>query len=70
MIITENLGTVERRFSDQNVKLRQIETGTLWNDAVNAIPCPFTYEETDVPCDPVDLEPDEALNILLGRNGE
>ena len=70
MIITENLGNCERRYSDQSVKLRQIETDTLWNDAVNAIPCQFTYEETDIPCDPVELEPQEALNVLLGRNDE
>ena len=70
MIITENLGTVERRYSDQKVKIRQIETGTVWNDAVNVIPCPFTYEETDIPCDPVDIDPEEAMNILLGRDSE
>ena len=70
MIITENLGTVERRYSDQNVKIRQIETGTVWNDAINTIPCPFTYEETDIPTDPEELDPEEALNILLGRGSE
>lgn len=70
MIITESLGTAERRYSDQNVKLRQIETNTLWNDAVNTIPCPFTYEETEIPIDPVELEPEEAMNILLGRENE
>ena len=68
MIITENLGQVERRYSDQNVKLRQVETDTLWNDAVNAIPCQFTYVETEIPCDPVELDPEEAMNILLGRS--
>lgn len=69
MIITENLGAVERRYSDAGVKLRQIETNTLWNDAVNAIPCPYTYEETDIPVDDAELEPEEALDILLGRDG-
>lgn len=70
MIIVENLETAERRYSDQNVKIRNVEDGTLWNDAVNAIPCPYTYEETDVPLDPPD--PDdieakaEAYDILMG----
>lgn len=66
MIIIENLGNCERRYSDQNVKLRQIETNTLWNDAVNAIPCRYTYEETDIPIEDEEATPEEALNILLG----
>lgn len=46
----------ERRYSDQNVKLRQIETGSLKDDAVDYIPVKYTYEETDIPIDP---EPSE-----------
>lgn len=70
MIIIENLGTVERRYSDQGVKLRQVETDTLWNDAINVPPCPFTYEETDIPCDPDELTAEEALEILLGGEAQ
>ena len=49
MIIVEQIGARERRYSDQNVKLRQIETGHLYEDAVDIVPCPYIYEETDVP---------------------
>ena len=70
MIIIENLGNAERRYSDQGVKLRQIETDTLWNDAVNAIPCRYTYEETDIPCDPEEVTPEELLDILVGGEAE
>lgn len=71
MIIIEQISNqCERRYSDADVKLRQIETGTLWNDAVDVIPCRFTYEETDIPVDDVELEPEEALAILLGRDGD
>lgn len=50
MIITEKVSALcERRYSDNGVKIRQVETGTLWNDAVDVIPCQFTYEETDEP---------------------
>ncbi len=50
MIIIEQVSALcERRYSDNGVKIRQIETGTLWNDAVDVIPCKFTYEETDEP---------------------
>ena len=71
MVIIEQISNqCERRYSDLDVKLRQIETGTLWNDAVDVIPCRFTYEETDIPVDDVELEPEEALAILLGRDGD
>ena len=51
MIIVELVdeGTRERRYSDSGMKLRQVETGILYDDAVDVIPCRYTYEETDVP---------------------
>ena len=70
MIIVENLGNVERRYSDQGVKLRQIETDTLWNDAINTIPCPFTYEETDIPAQFDDPDAYELLDIIVGGENE
>lgn len=57
---------VVRHWSDANVKLRQIETGTLWNDAVDILPCAYTYEETDEPLDPEDIDDAEALAIITG----
>ena len=57
MIIVELVDneTRERRYSDQNVMIRQIETGALYEDAVDVIPCKYTYEETDIP---IPEEPD------------
>lgn len=49
MIVTEQIGNRERRHSDQNVMLRQIETDRQYDDAVDIVPCPYTYEETDEP---------------------
>ena len=43
--------TRERRYSDKNVKLLQVETGNLYDDAVDVIPCKYTYEETNEPID-------------------
>ena len=56
MIIVESVDdkTRERRYSDQNAMIRQIETGVLYEDAVDVIPCKYTYEETDVPIESVD----------------
>lgn len=57
MIIVELVDedTRERRYSDKNVKLRQIETGNIYEDAVDVIPCRYTYEETDIPVEPIEI---------------
>lgn len=34
-------------YSDENKLLRQVETGELYYDAVDVLPCQYTYEETD-----------------------
>lgn len=51
MIILEIIddNTRERRYSDVGFYLRQIETGNLYEDAVDNIHCRFTYEETNEP---------------------
>ena len=36
-----------RHWSDLNLKIRQIETGIIYYDAVDVIPCKYTYEETN-----------------------
>lgn len=56
MIIVEKVDndTRERRYSDKNVMIRQVETGVLYEDAVDVIPCRYTYEESDVPIESVD----------------
>ena len=38
-----------RHYSDINMKILQVETGIKYVDAVDIIPCPYTYEETDEP---------------------
>lgn len=62
MIIVETIGNCERRYSDQGVKIRLIETNTLWNDAITASPCRFTFEETDIPVDIPD-PPDDLSEV-------
>ena len=70
MIQTEMIGERILHYSDQNMKIRQIETGKLYEDAIDVMQCQYTYEETDIPI-PVDdeeIDENEALNIILGRN--
>ena len=38
-----------RHWSDLNLKIRQIETGIIYDDVVDVIPCKYTYEETNEP---------------------
>lgn len=49
MIKTELLkdGTLIRHYSDSDLKLRQVETGIVYDEAIDLTPCKFTYEETD-----------------------
>lgn len=58
MIIIEQIenGERERRYSDKNMKLRQIETGNIYEDAVDVIPCRYAYEETDIPIEKPEYE--------------
>ena len=63
MIIVELVDndTRERRYSDKNVMLRQVETGIFYEDAVDVIPCRYTYEESDVLIESVDYSEDNLL---------
>lgn len=47
MIFIERIenGERERRYSDKNMKLRQIKTGNIYEDAVDVIPCRYTCEK-------------------------
>ena len=51
MIKTELLkdGALIRHYSDKCMKLKQVETGIVYDEAIDIIPCEFTYEETDQP---------------------
>jgi len=60
MIIEELVedGQRVRHYSDQDMKILQVETGLIYEDAVDVIPCKYTYEETDQP-----IEHDEPEEI-------
>lgn len=48
MIIEEILSeTLVKHYSDKGVKLKQVETGITYDEAIDLIPCEYTYEETD-----------------------
>lgn len=49
MIITEYLndGTLIKHYSDAGFMLLQNETGAKYSDPIDAVPCEYTYIETD-----------------------
>lgn len=54
MIIKEILSeTLVKRYSDKGVKLKQVETGVVYDEAIDLIPCQYTYEETN---EPIEIE--------------
>lgn len=67
MVQMETINDRVRHYSDNGMMLRQIETGTLYEDAVDVTPCPYTYEETDIPIESDPLEAQQALDIIMGE---
>ena len=65
MIKTEMIENRIRHYSDEGLKIRQIETDIIYYDAVDILPCIYTYEETSEYID-IELDDTEALNIILG----
>lgn len=55
-----------RHYSDAGMKIRQVETGNIYDDAADIIPCRYTYEETDEPIEDTEPTAEEALSIILG----
>ena len=49
MIIQKEVNGIIHSYSDNGVKIRQIETDTVYDIAYDISPCPFTYEETSIP---------------------
>ena len=48
MIVEEKLNEqLVKHYSDKGVKLKQVETGLVYDEAIDLIPCEYTYEETD-----------------------
>jgi hypothetical protein len=71
MIIKELLENDRvRHYSNQNMMIKQVETGDLYEDAVDPIPCRFTYEETDIPIPIPEITEEEKLNIEADQKVE
>ena len=51
MIIKEYIedGKRIRHYSDNGMRILQNETGVIYDDAVDVVPCKYTYSETEEP---------------------
>ena len=47
-----------RHWSDKGMKIQQNETKILYDDAVDVVPCRYTYTETN---EPVELDEDVTV---------
>lgn len=72
MIVEEAFAeNLVRHYSDAGYKIRQIETNAVYDEAVDVVPCRYTYEETDerVDDDSTLADKAEAYDILTGLLG-
>lgn len=67
MILEEflNDNTLVRHYSNKGFKLRQIETGIIYDDPVDINPCPYTYEEVEG-----EQKEDETIEYMSVLQGE
>ena len=45
-----------RTYSDKGMKIRQLETDILYDEAIDVEPLRYTYEETDIPIEEEEVE--------------
>ncbi len=69
MIVEEILeNNLVRHYSDLNMKIRQVETNSIYNEAIDIVPCPYTYVETEEPISHSDNPfSEEIARILMGE---
>lgn len=67
MILTEYLndGTLIRHYSDAGYMLLQNETGAIYSDPIDVVPCRYTYTETTELVEPEEeITGDEFLTMV------
>ena len=70
MIQTEQIGDRVHTYSDAGMKILQVETGIVYEDALDVPTIGYTYTETDIPIEAEELTDSEALRIIMGRDDD
>ena len=72
MIQTRIEGNLITHYSDIGKKLLQVETGIIYDEATDLIPCRYTYEEADEYIEQDEEEQNSEvetiLDIIFGEN--
>lgn len=61
-----------RHYSDQGKRIRQVETGAIYDEAVDVVPCRYTYSETEDLVETTDSAnpfSEQVAQILMGEDG-
>jgi hypothetical protein len=67
MIVTEQMENNRiLHYSDSGFRILQNETGIVYDDAVDVLPCRYTYSETEEQTEGDELTDSQALYILTG----
>ena len=69
MIQTEQIGDRVHTYSDTGMKILQVETGIVYDDALDVPTSGYTYTETNIPIED-ELTDSEALRIIMGRDDD
>lgn len=69
MIRTEQTGDRVHTYSDTGMKILQVETGIVYEDALDVPESGYTYTETDIAIED-EITDSEALSIIMGRDAD
>lgn len=59
MVICESYNEkLIRHYSDSGVKILQNETGIIYDEAIDILPCSYTYSETEEEVEKIELDND------------
>lgn len=66
MIVAEflNDGTLIKHYSDKGMLILQEETGAMYGEAIDVVPCRYTYTETEIPAED---EPEQSETELKAQ---
>lgn len=69
MIHTEQIGDRVYTYSDAGMKILQVETGIVYEDALDVPESGYTYTETNIAIED-EITDSEALSIIMGRDAD
>lgn len=58
-----------KHYSDKGLYIRQVETGVEYTEAVDVVPCRYTYEETETPIETADEATEQDYINALAELG-